>query len=723
VSSHRSGEPQLLETFIKSVQYIVGLETQQDVRDHVGKLITAHLPAEWVAFAQCEAGGCVTIDHCTLDEPDVVSVLAADAEGLIADVLDSGFLACGITAAAAPSMTAFIAIVEESQPRGVMLVGHKTTDPIPRDLLNIYLAIAGLAGTTQERLRSEIELARYRSHLEELVVDRTAELQRTNEQLLLQIAERQAAQKALHSEHERLSITLRSIGDGVIATDTEARVVLLNGAAEEMTRWTLKDALGRPIAEVFDIVNEQTREPVEIPVAKALQTGAVLELANHTVLIARDGTELSIADSCAPIKAQDGSITGAVLVFRDVTEQHRSERLRDALNQINTAISSSLDVGAIMRAVVDEAAQALGCAAAIVQSIRGGAWEVSHASENARALMGERFGFDEAPGLGVAWGSDPRLLVASELGEVLPARLIDALDAESLISVPIVIRGELVAALGFVNLPSSPLLTATQLDFVRRLGSSLSLALENARLYEAERLISQTLQEALICIPQALPGMDIGHHYRSATKAAKVGGDFYDVFQIQPGKVGIVMGDVAGHGLSAATLTLLVLNTTKALAHQGYSPGDVMRRANDIIMEETEEHVFVTIFFGVLDLDSGRLRYCSGGHPPAVMRRRDGELELLGATCPVVGAFTGLSVDELETHMATGDMLVLYTDGVTEARNPDGEFFGQVRLLQTIEGSKTAAELTQHVFDGVLEFTGGALNDDVAILSISPVGE
>ena len=157
----------------------------------------------------------------------------------------------------------------------------------------------------------------------------------------------------------------------------------------------------------------------------------------------------------------------------------------------------------------------------------------------------------------------------------------------------------------------------------------------------------------------------------------------------------------------------------KAFAHQGYSPSEVMRRTNDIICEATESGVFVTVFFGVLQRDSGRLTYCSGGHPPAIMRRNDGEIELLQTACPIVGAFQGLAFDQLETRMDFGEMLLLYTDGVTEARDPSGEFFGHARLVQMIEGHVAAPELTRRVFDRVFEFTGGALNDDLAILSLS----
>jgi len=129
----------------------------------------------------------------------------------------------------------------------------------------------------------------------------------------------------LAAERERLLVTLRSIGDGVIATDADGITVLINQVAEQLTGWTQEEAEGRSLAEVFHIVNEHTRQPCEDPVSKVMQSGLVVGLANHTVLIARDGTERSIADSGAPIRDREGGIIGVALVFRDVTAQRKME--------------------------------------------------------------------------------------------------------------------------------------------------------------------------------------------------------------------------------------------------------------------------------------------------------------------------------------------------------------------------------------------------------------
>ncbi len=150
-------------------------------------------------------------------------------------------------------------------------------------------------------------------------------LWRSAGQLSASAAMRERAAEQLAAEKERLTVTLRSIGDAVIATDESGRVTLVNGVAEALTGWKAEDALGRPLHEVFHILNEHSRQPVESPVERVLREGAVVGLANHTALVARDLTERPIADSAAPIRDADGHVSGVVLVFRDQTEERRAE--------------------------------------------------------------------------------------------------------------------------------------------------------------------------------------------------------------------------------------------------------------------------------------------------------------------------------------------------------------------------------------------------------------
>jgi PAS domain S-box-containing protein len=133
------------------------------------------------------------------------------------------------------------------------------------------------------------------------------------------------------AQREWCEVTLRSVGDGVIVTDAQGRVLTLNGVAEQLTGWPEREALQRPIAQIFRIVHQKTRQPVENPIDRVCREGKVVALANHTVLISRSGRETPIDDSGAPIWSEDGSVVGAVLVFRDIAERYEAERQRAAL--------------------------------------------------------------------------------------------------------------------------------------------------------------------------------------------------------------------------------------------------------------------------------------------------------------------------------------------------------------------------------------------------------
>ena len=184
----------------------------------------------------------------------------------------------------------------------------------------------------------------YRQGLQRLnqqVLEETRYLLEQQEVLNQQL---QHSNQALQISEEQLAVTLNSIGDGVITTDAQARVTSLNPLAERLTGWNEEAARGQPIEDVLHIVNKSSREPVVIPVMAALLHGSVQALANHTVLLSRDGREYDIADSCAPIRARDEQVIGSVLVFRDVTEEYALQQAtRDSGVLMQTVLNTVAD--------------------------------------------------------------------------------------------------------------------------------------------------------------------------------------------------------------------------------------------------------------------------------------------------------------------------------------------------------------------------------------------
>lgn len=181
------------------------------------------------------------------------------------------------------------------------------------------------------RVKAEASLILANQQLEERIRERTSELSRANE--------------LLHQEREWLKATLLSIGDGVIATDINGRITMLNPVAQNLTGWSLLEAVDQPIESVFKVINENTRQPVENPAIGALQRGCAVTLANHTLLIRKDNIEHPISDSGAPIRDSSGKLSGAVLVFRDETDRRERERSLLLSRQRLDLVVNSSEIG------------------------------------------------------------------------------------------------------------------------------------------------------------------------------------------------------------------------------------------------------------------------------------------------------------------------------------------------------------------------------------------
>jgi PAS domain S-box-containing protein len=184
----------------------------------------------------------------------------------------------------------------------------------------LFLIARDFAGTRH----ANAALREAKEHLEQRVHERTADLEQSNEQLT--------------QSREQYAVTLASIGDGVVTTDAKCRISFMNGEAERLTGWSLQEAVGQPLVSVFQIINEDSRESMEDPAKKVLELGIVVGLANHTILINKQGYELPIADSGAPIRDAQGNVLGVVLVFRD----RRAEREKEIALQYRVALQERL---------------------------------------------------------------------------------------------------------------------------------------------------------------------------------------------------------------------------------------------------------------------------------------------------------------------------------------------------------------------------------------------
>ena len=207
-------------------------------------------------------------------------------------------------------------------------------EPIVRNIANVV-------ALRIETDRSAEALLDASHALEQRVRERTAQLEDANLRLMGQAEAQEIAAAQLSAEKQRLVVTLRSIGDAVITTDVEGRITLLNAVAESLTGWKAHEAIGRPVGDVFRIIDEGSRIEVENPVARVLREGVVCAVTSHAALVAADGRERPIADSGAPIRDANGTVVGVVLVFRDVTDARKAEDDSAGATGIQTEVRTS----------------------------------------------------------------------------------------------------------------------------------------------------------------------------------------------------------------------------------------------------------------------------------------------------------------------------------------------------------------------------------------------
>ena len=234
------------------------------------------------------------------------------------------------------------------------------------------------------------------------------------------------------------------------------------------------------------------------------------------------------------------------------------------------------------------------------------------------------------------------------------------------------------------------------------------------------RLI-ETLQRTLLPphLPE-VPGLELGAAYRAGSEGLQVGGDFYDVFELERGRWALVLGDVSGKGVEAAVLTSALRHAARAAAVRHREPRDVVAALNRAMLRDTGRGEFFTAVYATLELAADAVRVCltSSGHPlPLLVRGRD--VQPVGRPGTLLGAFGAITAHQAEVVLRGDDLLVLYTDGVTEAKTPDGRF-GTDRLMSLLSGGAAggAAGVAAGIEAAVLGATDGRVNDDLAVLAV-----
>lgn len=265
--------------------------------------------------------------------------------------------------------------------------------------------------------------------------------------------------------------------------------------------------------------------------------------------------------------------------------------------------------------------------------------------------------------------------------------------------------------------------THLTVDRLRTSVSEKNAALEKAQQQmSAELDLARAMQVAIL--PSRFPvavGCDGAARMLPATT---MGGDFYDFIELPGGRIGLVMADVSGKGVPAAFFMAVARTNLNALAATASGPADCLQRTNDVLLTQNPMDLFVTVFYAVFDPATGVLTYSNGGHNPPLLRRANGQVEMLTSAAGLVLGMFPASYDEETVQLAPGDTLVLYTDGVTEAFNVEVQMYEEARLVERVrdDGGATARGLVTAIFDSVIGFSGAAPQSDditVAVLSWS----
>jgi serine phosphatase RsbU (regulator of sigma subunit) len=253
---------------------------------------------------------------------------------------------------------------------------------------------------------------------------------------------------------------------------------------------------------------------------------------------------------------------------------------------------------------------------------------------------------------------------------------------------------------------------------VATLAAQASVSLHNTTAYQREHAIAETFQRALLMQPPAIPGIEVGVQYRAATEVARVGGDFYDLVMLGPGRLMVIVGDVCGKSLSAAAESAVVRYMLRAYAAEG-SPGEALSRLNSAVIDQLPGQPFVTLVVAYVDVARHMFEYAVAGHPRPVVLVGHNEFPLTADGHLPVGIFRGNVYPTNRAVLPDDSMILLYTDGMTDAR-AGGATFGEQRLKETVAEhvQLPAQELADTLLGVVTDYAGGVLPDDCAVVVV-----
>jgi len=444
--------------------------------------------------------------------------------------------------------------------------------------------------------------------------------------------------------------------------------------------------------------------------------------ANEQALLAALTGQLAVAIQNARLHEQATRL-GAELEQAFSAERYAARRLRAQYEVSRSfAESMSLDdtIAAITRAVVEQ----LDVDAAVIHLPDPRREQVL---PHAPHVADERFEqllrpilFRRQPYRGSALGDvfdagEPRVLTPAD--DTLLAPFLEKGSTAAV--VPLATSSAVVASLTLVSLEPGRPITPDTIESAQTVAAVATLAIENARLYQQQKDFADAMQRSLL--PRALPGvegLEVSAIY-AGPERTDLGGDLYDYVALEDGRLAVVVGDVTGHGVDAVADMAMAKFVFRSLAREHPQPADFLASANDVVVDEIAPGKFITMLYLLIDPRTGEVLCASAGHPPPRLVRADGSVEALAANGLALGVESGQEYEEKRGRLEAGDAVVLYTDGVVEARQ-GAELYGFERLdelLSRRRGLETK-NIPASVIQSARRFTGGELLDDCAVVVV-----
>jgi PAS domain S-box-containing protein len=528
--------------------------------------------------------------------------------------------------------------------------------------------------------------------------------------------------RRLSQSEARTRLVLDNSPDAFVSLDRDGIIHSWNVAAERMFGWPASEAIGKPFPSLVTPPEFRDRHDAR-RLALIDSSDPVATQTYEAELQRRGGTRFPVESTVSKVE-----VHGEVLVsgfIRDVTDRRRRQEEREALMREQAAREEAERVAELvsgMQLLVDAALAHRtldDILSDLVTRVRG----VLHADAASIHLVEEerlvlRAASDGSPGAPFT-GEDFAASVA-EAREPLLVQDPGPEEVSSLIGVPLLAEGEV---RGVVVTSAAPprRFTADDLSILRLAADRVALAIDHARVYEREHNIVVTLQRSLL--PEDLPkppGLQVAARYLPAGEEDEVGGDWYDVLPVPGGGVGLVMGDVAGKGLAAASMVGRLRSALRAYALEGHPPARVLEQLNRLIWTEAEESQMTTLIYLVLDPNEDKLRWVNAGHPPPLLVDGNEQPQYLeGGSSVPLGVLPFPSFEEVAVPMDPGATLVLYTDGLVERA---GEHLdrGLRRLVEAVRGAPTEPDaFCDHVLDQLVPRNGTP--DDVALLTLRSI--